>query len=62
MSKTSKILVSIGILFGGLFLSGLLIAITELKFFGIIAVIGIITGIRAVWSENDDKHKLNKNS
>ena len=69
MSKTSKILVTIGIIIAFLFFFGLLTASrsnggnSTPGIFGIILLVGMIAGIKAVWKkekDNDDNHQLDK--
>lgn len=69
MSNISKVLVTIGIIFGFLFFFGLLIASrsgggnSSPGFFGIILFVGLFAGIKAVWKKekgNDDNHQLDK--
>lgn len=70
MSNISKILVTIGIIFGFLIFFGLLTASRGSNgnstpgIFGIILFVGMIAGIKSVWKKpnNDDKdnHQLDK--
>ena len=69
MSNISKILVTIGIIFGFLFLFGLLTASRGSNgnstpvIFGIILFVGMIAGIKAVWKkekDDTDNHQLDK--
>jgi len=71
MSNLSKTLVTIGIIFGFLLLFGLLTASRNSGgsstpgIFGIILMVGMIAGIKAVWkkpieTEEKDNHQLDK--
>ena len=72
MSNTSKVLVTIGIIIGFIFLFGLLTASRSSGgnstpgIFGIILFVGMIAGIKSVWKKEkeqeneDDNHQLDK--
>ncbi len=65
----SKIIITIGIIIGFLFLFGLLTASRSSGgsstpgIFGIILMVGMIAGIKSVWKkekDDNDNHQLNK--
>jgi len=69
MSNTSKVLVTIGIIIAFLFFFGLLTASRSSSgnstpgVIGMILLVGMIAGIKAVWKkekDNDDYHQLDK--
>lgn len=69
MSNMSKILVTIGIIIGFIFVFGLLTASRSSGgnstpgIFGIILFVGMIAGIKAVWkkeNDNNNNHNLDK--
>lgn len=66
MSSTSRVLVTIGIIIGFIFIFGLLVAGNSGKspgFLGVILFFGMAAGIRAIWKktpQTKDDHQLDK--
>jgi hypothetical protein len=67
MSKTSKILATIGVIFLFMILSGALQAGSgpggrNTGIFGLILLFGVIAGVRAIWKSSDDDNNADNTS